>query len=112
MTAELRHVWTPDGTTLCLTGRSDEEIKLIRPTPAPSGTAQTCPGCVIAVEIYISVVKGTIIASAPPAATPAEAVDSLRRSKWAETVDLDLLSSEIADGRSLKIYNPEEWVHR
>lgn len=89
MTTELRHVWTPDGTTLSLTGRSDEEIKLIRPAPAPSGTAQTCPGCVIAVEIYISVAKGTTIASAPPAATPAEAVDPIRRSKWADAVDRD-----------------------
>ncbi|KQU44183.1 hypothetical protein ASG84_12730 [Rhodococcus sp. Leaf278] len=110
MTTELRHVWAPDGTTLCQMARSADDVKLEKPTPN-NDASEMCAGCVIAVEIYISVVKGTIVASRPPALTAAQAIDSLRGTKWADTIDLDALARELADGRTLRMYDPVQWVH-
>lgn len=74
--------------------------------------ATTCPGCVIAVEIYISVVRGTIKATKPPVLNPSDAVESLRSTDWANVVDLDYLKEQAQDGRGLRIYAAEQWEAR
>ncbi|MBY4206723.1 hypothetical protein HQO44_09635 [Rhodococcus fascians] len=110
MTTELRHVWAPHGTALRQMAWGADEIKLKKPTPHKTNASEMCAGCVMAVEIYISAVKGTIVASSPPTPTAAQTIDSSRGSKWADTSDLTH-SRMNWQGRTLRMYDPVQWVH-
>ncbi|MDV8024964.1 hypothetical protein [Rhodococcus sp. IEGM 1330] len=107
MTA-LLHVWNLDGSSLC-DGEKTDDVGSLRPPPEPDPDARMCAGCVIAVEIYISAVKGTILASRPPSISASEAIAQLSTTRWATYADLDSLRLEVSDGRTMHVYD-QNWT--
>lgn len=104
--AETRHVWTLDGSAYCDAARIDD-VGTLRPPRAPDAAAEMCGGCVMAAEIFISAVRGTVLASRPPSITAAAALDSLAGTRWSQVANLAQLRTELDDGRSMYLYGTD-----